>query len=88
MTRENEKRDGQFAAALHAFDVSTLNAIICLAARLRGGGALDDDQVRALHEQLSYPLSEPEVADNPFIPPMQDYIDDRLAWLAQVRPGK
>lgn len=83
MNSDDEGREEQFGAALHAFNVSAMNGVLLLAARLRGAGALDEEHVRVFHEQISLPLVQPEIADNPFVAPMQDYIDQRFADLLQ-----
>ncbi|MBB4099782.1 hypothetical protein [Sphingomonas kyeonggiensis] len=81
---DDDLHQWQLLAALRAFNTSAMNGIILLAARLRGAGLLDDEHLREFHEGLSLPLEHADVADNPFIVPMQEIIDSRLAALATL----
>lgn len=69
----------QLKAAYEAFDMSAMNGILCLAANLRGRGLLDDGQTKFLFDAMSRPLSGSDVADNPAVHLMQDFLNERFA---------
>jgi hypothetical protein len=71
---EQQLRDAQ-----RVFDMSAINGIIAIAAGLRGQGLLDDRQVNFVFDAMSKPLSNPEVASNPAVEMMQNFISNRFA---------